>query len=105
MYLADGIYAIVESSMYSNDEEDLKHSDMFRPLIKEVAEVDDDGHVKEWLFYLADVEAIEGPCCVVPDIGGRPNNYFHVKKRSEWVEDFIQWLLGRHTDDDMEGLD
>ena len=43
-------------------------------------------------FFLADVEAISEPIAVVPDIGGPPNRYFHVKDRDEWQKDFEDFL-------------
>ena len=105
IYLADGTYAVVESSTYSDDEEEKKMSDIFIPIIKDVGHIDEDGSVTERVFYLADVEAIEGPLCVVPDVGGAPNHYFQVKPRSQWPKDFVAWLEDTHDKDDMEGLD
>ena len=52
----------------------------------------EDGFVVESQFYLADVEAFEEPVAVVPDIGGRANDYFIVKNKTEWAEDFVDWL-------------
>ena len=105
IYLADGTDAVVESSTISEDEDQLKMSDIFLPIIKDIGNTDEEGQVTERVFYLADVEAIVGPCCVIPDIGGAPNHYFQVKARSQWVEDFIAWLEDAHVRDDMGNIE
>ena len=94
--LEAGTYAVVESSTYSTDEDEIKLCDMFIPLFKDVEGINADDQVTKRTFYLADVEAFEGPCCVVADIGGAPNAYFQVKPRSQWVDDFIVWLEQTH---------
>ena len=53
-------------------------------------------------FYLADVESVHNPLVVVPDIGGRSGReFFVVKQRAEWVEEFKAWLEDPHADDDI----
>jgi hypothetical protein len=49
------------------------------------------GVVTELKFYLADVEAFVEPV-VIPDIGGAANEYFVVKNRDAWKQDFEEWL-------------
>jgi hypothetical protein len=49
------------------------------------------GVVTELKFYLADVEVVE-PVVVIPDIGGAANEYFVVKNRDAWKQDFEEWL-------------
>lgn len=44
-------------------------------------------------FWLVDVASFQHACVVVPDIGGRGGReFFVVKKRSDWVEEFKNWL-------------
>ena len=97
--LVDGTHAVVESSTHLDDEDSVGMCDTFIPLFKDVLAMDNDGEVTERTFYLADVEAFQGTCCVVPDIGGPANAYFQVKPRSEWSEDFIGWLEDTHKKD------
>ena len=77
-------------------------SDLFVPLDLEVQGIDEDGDVTGRRFYLANTEAIVGPCCVVPDIGGPKNRYFQVKNRSEWIKSFELWLKQEHIHDQMQ---
>ena len=72
-------------------------SDIFVPITKRVGSMVN-GKVTKLKFYLADVEAFEAPMVVVPDIGGKNNEYFVVKSREEWWEDFEAWL--ESSDDD-----
>jgi hypothetical protein len=87
-------YAVVEAATWDEDEEQIKMSDIFTPLIKEVAKFDRrTGKVLKRRFYLADVDAIAAPMNVVPDIGAKPAcRYFQVHPRSKWVEQFVDWL-------------
>lgn len=91
------MYAIVESSQWVEDETEVGRSEIFVPIIKDVREIRDK-KVTKMRFYLADVEAFADPCVVVPDLGGKPNDYFLVKKRKEWREDFVVWLRDDHED-------
>ena len=56
-------------------------------------------------FYLADVEAFADPCCIIPDIGGKPNRYFVVKPRNQWSSLFVKWIEDEHYLDAMDALD
>ena len=47
------------------------------------------------------MEAITGPCIVIPDIGGPANAYFQVKPWDEWAQEFVGWLRRPHKDDEM----
>ena len=82
-------------------------SDIFGPIIKEVVKFDKTtGAIKERQFYLADVEAITSPICVIPDIGAKPcHRYLAVKPRDEWVEMFLLWLRDDHNLDVMSDSD
>jgi hypothetical protein len=105
--LKKGVFAVTEVAEYVEVDEDEEHkSDLFTPLELITEGLDaNDGEVVRRRFYLADTDAIVGPCCVIPDIGGATNAYFQVKNRSQWVKEFITWLEARHTDDDMEDSD
>jgi len=103
--LKNGVYAVVESSTYETDPEQIKVSDLFTPLLKDVEGFNQYSVVDGRIFYLADVEAIVGPCCVIPDIGGPANRYFQVKPRSEWPEIFTKWLQSPHEDEDISDSD
>lgn len=91
----DGIvparYAIVESSLHNPDQDEWQMSEIFRPILTDVRQIRG-GRVTKLKFYLADVEAFLEPITVIADIGGAPNAYFWCKNRTEWREDFVQWL-------------
>jgi hypothetical protein len=96
LYFADirlkpGIYAVVESASYNPDAEEQAMSELFIPITKEVGAMLGPT-VWSLKFYLADVEAIVKPLAVIPDLGGPPNNYFIIKDRATWREDFIAFL-------------
>ena len=75
-------------------------SDIFIPYQKEVEATEKSGKVSKRRFYLADVNAIASPVCVVPDIGTKLG-YFVVKPRSKWKDEFLEWLAAPHEHDDM----
>ena len=102
--LADGVYAVVETANVEADKTELGRSDLMTPICKDV-EVDEDGYVQERTFYLADTEAFEDPCCVIPDLGGPSNRYFVVKPRNQWAQEFIRWVEDPHSLDEMDPLD
>jgi hypothetical protein len=102
--LRDGVYAVVEVAQYDEDVEEQIKSDLFTPLLVEVVGIAVDGEVCR-KFYLANTDAIVGPCCVIPDIGGRKNAYFQAKSRTEWPKEFVSWLLQPHEHDTMEFAD
>ena len=99
--MKDGVYAMVKVAQYLEANEALQ-SDLFIPLTVEVEGFDEDGEVSGRTFYLANTEAIVGPCCVVPNIGGEKNAYFQVKPRREWSKLFVEWLKAPHEADVME---
>jgi hypothetical protein len=99
--LTDGVFAVVEVASFVEDLDEATQSDLFVPLQVEVDGIDGDGYVTGRRFYLANTEAFVGPCCVIPDIGGKNYAYFQVKPRREWTNLFVQWLRSPH-DDDME---
>ena len=52
-------------------------------------------------FFLADVEAFARPVAIMPDIGRPETACFVVEQRSEWKNDFVQWLQQPHKLDTM----
>ena len=99
-----GVYAVVESSHYDRKADGSPNckSEMFVPLIKEVGSVDDDGDILERKFYLADVESIVSPACVIPDVGCHKLRYFEVLARNKWPDLFKTWLMTTHREDAEE---
>ena len=98
-----GVYAVIESSNYITDEDEIGLSDIFIPIIKEVETLDGDGFVTKRRFYLADVEAIVDTVVVIPDIGSNPKcKYFQVKSRAKWSEEFVKWVEMPHRLDEMD---
>jgi hypothetical protein len=55
------------------------------------------GVVTELKFYLM-WEAFVEPVVVIPDIGGAANEYFVVKNRDAWKQDFEEWLETSNRD-------
>ena len=100
--LKPNVCAVVESSTHDDDEEDIAKSEIFIPLTLDVEGIDEENNVTGREFYLADVEAFKGPCAVIPNIGGKPNAYFQVKPREDWIGLFEDWLKTPHKDDQME---
>ena len=103
IWVKKGVYAVVESADYIEDEDEVGLSDIFIPVIKEVGEVANNGYVTKRRFYLADVEAFLEPIVVVPDIGSVPRcKYFQVKSRALWAKDFIDWVEMPHYHDEID---
>ena len=88
------VYAVVESSRWelNEDNEPNTSSELFKPLKKDI-ELDDDGQtIKKRIFYLAEVDSIVAPLCVIPDIGMDPSRYYSVAPQEEWSTMFLDWL-------------
>ena len=101
--LENGTFAVVESSTWVEDQEEVLLSDLFVPLFKEYEAVNEGGKITKRRFYLADTESIMSPLFVVADVGSMPKcGYFMVKPRSQWVEEFEAWLRDKHELDDTE---
>jgi hypothetical protein len=98
-YVQRGVYAVIESSYYEDEQDDYEEpdiangerkSDLFRAIRKER-----NGGAP--MYYLADVEAIVATACVIPDIGSDcPVRYFRVTPRAEWSDYFIKWIKEVH---------
>ena len=54
--------------------------------------VERDGFVWKAVFFLEDVDTFVVPIAVILDIGGDKNAYFVVKNKSQWKENFLEWL-------------
>ena len=81
--LKPGTYAVIESAVWVEDEELMSLSEVFIPIMLDVALITNNQVTKQTIF-LADVEAIVEPIAVIPDIGGPPNSYFRVKECKQW---------------------
>ena len=98
--LEPGVHAVVESTTYDQDDDEYYASSLFRPIKKDVAS-QVNGKTVRREFYLADTDAFLEPLVVVPNIGSQPDNqYFEVKPRQKWAEEFEEWL----TVDDEEDI-
>ena len=81
-------------------------SDLFQPILKEVGFSTNGDDEFDRKFYLADVEAIVRPCCVIPDVPHGDNcscssrRYFLVKPRREWSTEFLHWVNQPHSIDE-----
>lgn len=96
IFLENGTYAVVEFAKWDPNPDEVSMSDLFIPMNKVVGR---DGKRR---FYLADVDSIVSPMCVVPDIGCKGGRrYFQVCPRSEWVKLFIGWVEDPHEFDKM----
>ena len=108
VHLKDGVHAVVECASYSTNYEEICMSDLFTPVLLEADGVDENGIVKR-KFYLADVEAIKGPCAIIPDISDSKDpeklSFFQVKSRPDWSKTFIAWLDAPHHHDEMDMAD
>ena len=101
--LKKGVFAVVETATLSDNNHLNVRCDLFTPIYKEVQM--EGNVVQNRTFYLADAEAFDEPCCVIPDLGGPPNRYFVVKPRNQWAKEFIRWLEEPHNLDAMDDLD
>ena len=112
--LQEGVFAVVESGKLISEDDDAWGLDIVTPLEKDVGldsegEVllDEEGNVQR-SFFLADTNAITGPCCVIPDVEGPKNSYFLITSREEWPDLFVAWLheiKGQGLDGDSEDED
>jgi len=84
------VYAIVEHTGVEGSRLH-RHYELFKRIHTEVRRIRQN-HVVGLKLYLADVEAIVDPAVVVPDIGGAPNSYLHLRPRGEWDDEFVKWL-------------
>ncbi len=92
--VGNGVYSVVECTTECAEE---RRSDLFVPFQKEINAAVLPARRR---FYLADVEAFVAPVAVVPDVGSADGRrYFRVTARSEWSEQFIQWLEAPHSYD------
>ena len=96
--ITNTVFAVIENAYecenLTKDHADVINSgSMFTPIVKEIGSIDDDGDIEERTFYLADVESIVEPLCVIPDIGSEEiGRYLVVQPRRKWADNFVQWL-------------
>lgn len=90
--ITPGVYAIVENAVVVRARGEVGRSELFIPITKDVGKMEQN-RVVELKFYLANVEDFVEPIAVIPDIGGPANAYLALRRRREWREDFITWLL------------
>ena len=99
--VGSGIWAIVESCEYVEEEE--PESDIFTPLMLETKTLSEDGDVVDRKFYVVDVESFVRPIVVIPDIGAVPKcQYLMMAPRSQWAEDFVEWIKVPYGVDEEE---
>jgi hypothetical protein len=120
-----GTYAVMETATYDTRDEEKKKSDLFIPIKKVFLRTPEDKAAQarrrhkdkgnqakgarkndeakcgwERKFCLANVEAIEDPLVVVPNVGGRLRcEHLILKPRSQWVDIFKKWLDDPNEDD------
>jgi hypothetical protein len=96
----NGTYAVIECAYPDTRRSEQIRSDIFIPVVKDVAQTNDGDRPWRRKFHLADVEAITQPLVVIPNIGGKKKlEYFVVRQRKEWVDVFKQWLDAPHEND------
>jgi hypothetical protein len=89
----NGHYAVIESTDFVRMATGAQASDIFIPIVKEVARTGHENRPWRREFWLANVEAITRPLVVIPDIGGKKGiEFFIVKQREDWVVEFKAWL-------------
>lgn len=98
--LKNGVFAVVEGSTMQDS---VIRSELFSPITKDV-ELQEDGYVSNRTFYLADTEAFLDPACVIPNLGGKSNEYFVVKPRNQWADCFVKWVQEEHILDKMDQI-
>ena len=101
--LSRGVWAIVQSTDYVEEEEggDVEKDEdgLFKEVVLEAEDKDEDGTVKKRKFYLVDVESFKDPLVVIPNQGTR-DRYLLMAPRSTWSNMFIAWLQYPHKWDD-----
>ena len=97
-----GVYALVESSVYI--EEEHPQSDIWTPIRLETDEVEGNPNEYQKRLYVVDTKAFADPLCVIPNIGAEEydNEYLVMTHRSEWANDFISWIEMPHAHDRIE---
>ena len=97
-----GTFAVVESSTYSTNEEEIAKSELFTPLTKDFL-MTEDGRPRRREFYMADVDAIVSTTIVVPDVGCENGiGYLELLPMDEWANIFVRSVEAKHTDDVIE---
>ena len=99
-----GVYAIVECSRVITELGHAETSEIFQPISKIVGGLTNSlvSHLK---FYMVDIEAFVKPVAVLPDLDGDSNAYFALKDRTDWRDDFVNWLEEPSDFDIIESSD
>ena len=98
--VVNGTYAVIECAYPDQRRSEQIKSDLFLPMVKDVAQTDDGDRPWRRKFALADVDAIMQPLMVIPNIGGKKKlEFFVVRQRQEWVDVFKKWLDADHEKD------
>lgn len=87
--LKDGVYAVVERSRYIPRPVEWNQNPevLFKRLGLET------GPNQRREFYLVNVEAFKGPCCVIADYGAEDlTTYFEIANREKWPGIFYDWM-------------
>ena len=98
--LNPGDCATVSCAEHVEDSEREDMSEMFIPITM-ICGVSNN-HVSRLQLYLVDVECMHSPVAIIPDIGGRPNDCFEIRDRTDWKGMFEAWLESQ-APLDMEG--
>jgi hypothetical protein len=95
-----GDCAVVERGHYVEDEAEISISSIFVPFKKEVRAMPQGAEGWKRKFYLANLESLQRPLAVIPNIGGNDGvQCFIVKNRSSWGEHFSDWLARPSAND------
>ena len=96
----NGTYAVIECVYPDERQSEQMKSDIFIPMLKDVAQTADGDRPWRRKFHLVDVEAIISPLVVVPNFGGTSGlEYFVVRRRKDWVGIFKKFLDSDHKHD------
>jgi hypothetical protein len=91
--VVNGTYAVIESAEFVTPSQETDISDIFVPIKKDVIQTRTERRGWRRKFWLCDVESITKPLVVVPNIGSKTGNeFFIVRQRQEWVDEFKKWL-------------
>lgn len=91
--LENGSYAVVERGYFVEALTESCPSSIFSPFRKQVARTPQGSLGWKRKFFLARLKTLTRPLAVVPNFGGHDGiEYFLVKNRTSWAEDFQQWL-------------
>jgi len=94
-HLSPGTYAVVESASLYSSQQEQNLGQIFEPYRKDFKKMSRENTktTVERQYYLADVDAIASPMCMIPDLGNpHPGAFFKVHPRQTWAKFFMEWL-------------